>query len=172
MSARTRDVGAPKPASPGAKPLSRDRREPMMVGATRREALHQVLTREAGTGADARAIAEGVARLCERVVQQLTPVIGRGGVAATCDRAVHLSQREFPWLAPVRRSDQCEGLFADLQTSLAQQERAVADAAGVAVLTSIVDLLASLIGESLTMGLLHEAWPARSSNGPGQEHTS
>ena len=125
----------------------------------RQRVFRRMLAREAGTGADAPAIAAACRRLCERLAQQLTPLIGGGGVTAICDRSLHLAQQRFPGLAPVRASDQRDAPFALLQLSLEQQEPAAATEAAVAVIATASDLLAMFIGESVTIRVLHEAWP-------------
>jgi hypothetical protein len=118
-----------------------------------------MLAREAGTGADAPAIAAAARRLAERFAQQLNPLIGDAGVAAICARSLHLAQQNVPGVAAVRASDHSDGPFVRLQRSLEQQEPAAATEAAVAMLAAIGELLASFIGESLTTRLLHEAWP-------------
>ena len=121
--------------------------------------FRRMLAREAGTGANAPAIAAAARRLCERFAEQLTPLIGAAGVAAICARSLHLAQRNVPGLAPVRASAQGDAPFALLQRSLEQQEPAAAIEAAVALLATIGELLASFIGEGLTTRLLREAWP-------------
>jgi hypothetical protein len=121
--------------------------------------FRRMLAREAGTGADAPAIAAAAGRLCERFTDRLTPLIGNAGVAAICARSLHLVQRRFPGLAPLRPPDQREPPFAHLRRSLEQQEPAVATEVAIAVLSAATELLASFIGEGLTTRLLHEAWP-------------
>jgi hypothetical protein len=121
--------------------------------------FRRMLVREAGTRADASAIAAAARRLHERLAQQLVPLIGDAGVAAICARSLHLVQRRFPGLAPDRAADQGEGPFTRVQLSLEHQESTVAIEAAVAVLTTVGELLASFIGESLTTRLLREAWP-------------
>ena len=125
----------------------------------RQRVFRRMLAREAGTGADAPAIAAAARRLCERFAEQLTPLIGNAGVAAICARSLHLTQLNVPGLAPVRASAQEEPPFALLQVSLEQQEPAVATEAAVALLATVSELLAVFIGESLTNRLLCEAWP-------------
>jgi hypothetical protein len=125
----------------------------------RQRAFRRMLAREAGTGAGAPAIAAAARRLCERLAEQLTPLIGDAGVAAICARSLHLTQRSVRELAPVGASAQGEAPFALLQLSLEQQEPAAATEAAVAVLATASELLASFIGESLTTRLLREAWP-------------
>ena len=124
----------------------------------RQQVFRRMLAREAGTGANAPAVAAAARRLCERFAQQLTPLVGDAGVAAICARSLHLTQRNVPGLAPVRASAQGETPFALLQ-SLEQQEPAAASEAAVAVLATASELLALFIGESLTTRLLCEAWP-------------
>jgi hypothetical protein len=125
----------------------------------RQRVFRRMLAREAGTGADAPAIAAAACRLCERFAEQLTPLIGDTGVAAICARSLHLTQRNVQGLAPVRASAQGDEPFALLQLSLEQQEPAVATEAAVALLATVSELLALFIGESLTTRLLYEAWP-------------
>lgn len=138
----------------------------------RQQAFRRVLAREAGTSADATAIASAAGRLYERAFQQLTPLIGAAGIAAIYTRAVHIAQREFPWLAPVEGTHGGDGLVSNLETRLARQEASTAAAAAVAVLIALADLLSSLIGDGLTTGVLREAWPGEFSYDPQQERTT
>ena len=124
-----------------------------------RTVFRRILTREAGTGADASATVAATSRVCERFAHQLTPLIGDAGVTAICARSLHLAQRQFPGLASVRPSDQDAGPLALLQSFLEQQEPAAATEVAVAVLATASELLTSFIGESLTTRLLCEAWP-------------
>jgi hypothetical protein len=125
----------------------------------RRRAFRRMLAREAGTGATAAATGAAARRLCEHFAEQLTPLIGDAGVAAICARSLHLTERNVRGLASVRASSQADAPFVLLQLSLEQQEPAAATEAGVAVLATASELLASFIGEGLTTNLLREAWP-------------
>jgi len=125
----------------------------------RQRVFRRMLAREAGTGANAPAIAAAARRLCERFAEQLTPLIGDAGVAAIWARSLHLTERNVRGLASVRAAAQGDAPFAHLQLSLEQQEPAAATEAAVAVLATASELLASFIGEGLTTSLLREAWP-------------
>jgi hypothetical protein len=125
----------------------------------RQRVFRRMLAREAGTGADAPAVAAAARRLGERFAQQLNPLIGDAGVAAILARSLHLTQRNVPGLATVRAADQNEGPFPLLQRSLEQLEPAAATEAAVALLDGVSELLESFIGEGLTTRLLREAWP-------------
>jgi hypothetical protein len=125
----------------------------------RQQVFRRILEREAGSAGDASAIAAATRRLCERFAQQLTPLVGDAGVAAICTRTLHLAERQVPGLASAGASQQDDGPFTHAQHFLEQQEPSLAAEAGVAVLTTFGELLASFIGESLTTRLLREAWP-------------
>lgn len=131
----------------------------MTSGHARDPVFRRMLAREAGTGANAPVIAAAARRLCERLSERLTPLIGDAGVAAICSRSLHLVQRRLPGLALIGPSDQRDAPFAHLERSLEQQEAAVATDAAIAVLATASELLASFIGDSLTTRLLCEAWP-------------
>ena len=125
----------------------------------RERVFRRMLAREAGTGANAPAIAAAARRLCERFAEQLTPLIGDAGMAAICARSLHLTERNVRGFVSGRASAQGDAPFALLQLSLEQQEPAVATEAAIALLATISELLALFIGESLTTSLLREAWP-------------
>jgi hypothetical protein len=74
-------------------------------------------------------------------------------------RALHLAQREYPWLIPVRDPEQTEGPLAQVMASLKQQDPVVAAEAAGAVFALLTGLLVTFIGEALTAGLLQKAWP-------------
>jgi hypothetical protein len=89
----------------------------------------------------------------------LTPLIGGGGVTAICDRSLHLTQTEIPG---ARTGPYVPSAGFAIHTSAAvpeQQEPAAATEVAVAVLGTGSELLALFIGESLTIRVLHEAWP-------------
>jgi hypothetical protein len=122
-------------------------------------AFERLLVREAGTGADAPAVAAAARRLCEEFAQHLTPLIGDGGVTAICGRSLQLAERRFPGLAPALAAGQDGEPFTHIQHFLEHQDPVVAIRAAVTVLAVASEVLASFIGETLTRLLLHETWP-------------
>lgn len=116
----------------------------------RRAALRRVLTQDAGTSADAPAIAAAASRAYERLAQELAPLIGEAGINAVCARSVHLTQRECSWLAPADSAEPRDAPFTHVRVSLERQDLSVATDAAIAVLATFGELLASFIGESLT----------------------
>jgi hypothetical protein len=133
---------------------------PMLGSADLRQAIQRALTREAGTGTDARALAAAAVRVYETLAGQLALLIGDGGVNALTARSLHLVQRDFPWLAEAEASGPAEGLFAQFGSSLERQEPAVATETAVAALATLGGLLETLIGEALTMRVVRAAWPS------------
>jgi len=132
----------------------------MLGSADLRQAIERELTREAGTNANAKALAAAALRVYGTLAGQLAVLIGDGGVRALTARSLHLVQRDFPWLAEAQEPDPSEGPFAQLGFSLARQEPAVATKAAAAALATLGGLLEALIGEALTMRVLRAAWPS------------
>ena len=97
------------------------------------------------------------------------PLIGQVGVDALLGRALHLAQREYPWLAHAREPEQWKGPFDQILFCLERQDLSVATEAAGAVLGAFMGLLVTFIRESLTEGLLRKAWPDAFSNIRTQE---
>ena len=133
---------------------------PMPGSADLRHAVQRALTREAGTHADAKAVAAAALRRYDTLAGQLALLIGDGGVRALTARSLHLVQRDFPWLAEAPQKDLSQGPFAQLGFCLERQEPAVATEAAAAALATLGGLLEALIGETLTMRVLRAAWPS------------
>jgi len=131
----------------------------MTTGNSLEPALLRLLARQAGTEADAPAVAAAARRLCEDFAQHLTPLIGDAGVAAIFGRSLQLAERRFPELAPARASGLDGEPGTHVQHFLEHQDPVVATKAAVTVLVAACEALASFIGESLTRLLLHETWP-------------
>ena len=131
----------------------------MMTDNPRQQVFREMLAREAGEGAEAPAVASAAYRLFEHFAQQLTPLVGDAGVAAIYARSLHLAERQVPGLVAVQASDSDDGPFMRARRLLEQQDLVVATDAAVVLIDTICELLASFIGESLTIKLLRAAWP-------------
>jgi len=125
------------------------------------EAIRRTLAQGAGEAPDASAIAEATLNTWHQVATRLAPVVGVHGVDAIFSRSLHVTSKDFPWLA-MAGNDGNDGnsaaLLASLKARLAGQETAAAAEASHALLVNFTELLATLIGESLTDRLLAPVW--------------
>ena len=129
------------------------------------------LTRRVRDGADSRQIAEAIAATCLAIDGALSPIIGHRGVAALYKRSLHVTARTHAWLAGAQEGPPGSMDVPTLTPLLAQQTSAEAAAAGALLLQTFYDLLATLVGPSLTERLLHSVW-ATFLSGPSAQDTT
>ena len=122
-------------------------------------------------GADAGQIADAAVAVWDAIDNALSPVIGRRGSAALFQRSLHLAREGYPWLGAASTKAAEDDEFAALRVALALQTPEHAAAAHDSMLQTFLALLADLIGESLTLRLLRDAWELPS-NGPAGKDTS
>jgi hypothetical protein len=127
------------------------------------EALRQlalrVLAQHAGPATDVEALVAAARRTYDELARVAAPLIGQVGVDALTGRALHLAQREYPWLVPTAEPHQWQGPFAEVLLCLERQNPAVATEAAATVFAIFTGLLITFIGEPLTVQLLQKAWP-------------
>jgi hypothetical protein len=118
----------------------------------RRKMIRHKLAQYAGSTPDANAIAAATVAIWPQISARLAPVIGARGVDVLLDRSLHLTSVSFPWLTSDAdgRTPALEGI----KTCLGRQEAAAAAAASCKLLAVFCELLATLIGDSLTDRLL------------------
>ena len=124
-----------------------------------RQLAVKLLAQHAGPAAGAEALAAAARRVYDDLARVSAPLIGDGGFDALTGRALHLAQREYPWLVHTRESGQTEGPFTQIASCLERQDPAVATEAAGAVFAILTGLLVTFIGEPLTTRLLRKAWP-------------
>ena len=107
--------------------------------------------------------------LWEQMAAQIISIIGEGGFDSLYLRSVFLTQSTYPWLAVVLPQSKTDQRFKDLQISFEGQAPEQAKAANSLLLINFTDILASLIGEQLTIRLLRSAWGEDPSEKPGKE---
>jgi hypothetical protein len=129
------------------------------------------LAHRVGKDADAARIAEAIVSTWQEIDAALSPIIGQRGVAALYKRSLYLTGAAHPWLAATHGSVQPTMDLAALKSVFVQQTSADAAAAGNALLQKFHELLASLVGSSLTERLLRSVW-ANPSSGPPAQDTS
>ncbi len=127
------------------------------------------LARRVGLDANAGQVADAIGVLWEQIDDALTPIIGSQGVVALYRRTVRLTCAVHPWVAGGLDGIPSELDPKTLQSVLARQSSAQAAAAGSAFLQTFHDLLASLVGPSLTERLLRSVWTNPLSGPPAQD---
>ena len=101
----------------------------------------------------------GVAiELWQSLASQLVSIIGEGGFNSRWARSLHLTHKVFPWLPPDDALRPDDFQFTDLKLGLAKQSAVEANNANCVLLQTFTNLLASLIGEPLTVTVLSSAW--------------
>ncbi|HEY8101837.1 MAG TPA: hypothetical protein VIF82_13905 [Burkholderiaceae bacterium] len=101
---------------------------------------------------------DDIIQLWERLANELISIIGEGGFQSLYARSLHLTSATYPWLMPNQPWQQGESRFADLHKSLVSHDLAQATEASIVLLTTFIDILATLIGEQLTTNMLRSAW--------------
>lgn len=128
-----------------------------------------LLAEQVEQGADSAGIADAAISAWVAVEAALAPIVGQPTVNVLYMRSRHVASRAFPWLRPEQQA-RIEMDLPALRSLLLQQDPASAAAGGGALLRTFYELLASLIGPSLTARLLDGAWNSISS-GPAAQDT-
>jgi hypothetical protein len=123
------------------------------------------------SGTDACTIAGQALAEWRRVEADLSPVIGRGGVAALFRRSLFLTRAAHLWLPEGRTGALDPVEFTEWQAALAMRPAADASAVDKALQRTFRELLTSLIGESLTERLLRPASGTTSNDEPEHDTT-
>ena len=127
--------------------------------------------RRVGADASAAQVAAAAVATWQEIDAALAPIVGPRGVAALYRRSLHLTSAAHPWLAGASAGLHDAIDLAALDVVLARQDSASAAAGGDALLQTFHDLLATLVGASLTERLLRSVWANTSSGSPAQDAT-
>jgi hypothetical protein len=127
------------------------------------------LTRRVEAGATATQIADAMVSAWQEIDVALSPLIGKGGVAALYKRTLFLTTPAHPWLAGIHEGTTAAIDLWALKSVIAKQSGVVAAAGGGALLQTFYELLTSLVGPSLTERLLRSVWTNSLSGQPAQD---
>ena len=133
------------------------------------QAFYDELAQLARDGADSTQVATQAVLKWRVLDNALSPIIGHGGVAALFRRAVFLTRQTHASLSLLQEAPDQPHDFAALEAALSQQPSTEAAAIASALQHSFIDLVAHLIGESLTERLLRSVWDTTSSDDGAQE---
>lgn len=129
------------------------------------------LAHRVGKTADAAQPTDAIVSVWQEIDDALSPILGKRGVAALYRRSLHLTSPAYPWLAGPHESIQTAIDLAALKIVFAQQSGANATAGAGALLQTFHELLATLVGPSLTERLLRSVWANSLSGPPAQDTT-
>lgn len=136
-------------------------KEAIPFTAKTRELAEQLLVLEASTrpqaAGDADADANPGFHLCNRLRPALCSLAGASAFQAILSRALMLTKAEFPRLESARvREDGCLGELAEIDPPLNAEESNTGE---VILMGNLVELLYTLVGQTLVLRLLHGVWP-------------
>ena len=133
--------------------------------AQRQQLIHTAIATRTGD------ISDIALQLWRPLSSQLSSIIGEGGFKSLYERSLYLTRAAFPWLAAADASRSVDSLLADLNVNLADRNADDANKANLMLIQTFTNILASLIGERLTIDILVSAWgiPAPGENDAGKE---
>ena len=114
-------------------------------------------------------VADAAVSLWAQMATQIISIIGEGGFDSLYARSLYLNQAQFPWLAAVSTSETVGPGFTNLKINLEAQTPALASEANSLLLITFTDVLASLVGEPLTVRILDTAWNNNTQDTVGKE---
>lgn len=88
---------------------------------------------------------------------QLASLVSEEGYSFLFERSIHQTAQQYKWIGVPSQAHGAERL-SDLRAIFAQRTHEEALAASTFLLLNFIDLVASLIGESLTVSILCSAW--------------
>jgi len=130
------------------------------------------LAHRVGKDANAAQIADAIVATWQEIEAALTPIIGQRAVVALYRRSLHLTGSIHPWMAGTHEGVQTDMDLAALKSVFRQQSSANAAGGGSALFQTFYELLASLVGPSLTERLLRSVWATSSSGPSAQDNTT
>ena len=131
--------------------------------------MHDSILHVLGNETDADAVAAATVRAVESLMGELKPLVGRLATLALYARSLHLANASFARPDPALQKQQED--LTSLRNDLSTRSLEDARAASHALLRALVDLLASLIGQSLTDRMLRSAWGIPNVEHPTKEMT-
>lgn len=96
-------------------------------------------------------------RVCDKLRASLSGLVGTRGFRTLMSRTLSLATSEFPWLGKVELDANGSPVMPDaLEKETGPHEAAQG---GAALVTHLLELLATFIGEALTLRLVQQIWP-------------
>jgi len=129
-----------------------------------RKAISRSLADRIGDSTDGAAVADAVLDIWHMMRAQLSPAIGVRGANTLFAYTLHLTSKEYPWLAISKNTGSDSTELPELKTRLANSEPDAALAASHALLAIFVKLLSNMIGDQSVELLLGPVWASPQSS--------
>lgn len=111
--------------------------------------------------------AQAAFRVCEKLRRSLSVLTGVVGFRSVLARALVLARAEAPWLKELRLApDGSLELPAALEQRVGQEEAA---RGGAVLIATLLELLVTFIGRTLTVRLVQDVWPKAALRKPETE---
>ncbi len=114
---------------------------------------------EAAGGQSLEEHGEAVEQACRRLRQRLVGVIGQSGFDILFAHALAITKAEFSFLAGVEIGQWPTGCLTGWHEPIQGLDADQARAAHVSLLANLIWLLATFLGEDLSLRLVGQAWP-------------
>jgi hypothetical protein len=108
---------------------------------------------------EARSPADAAERACQKLCRRLSRLVTDAGYQALLARALHLARADYPFLDGVRASSTAGPCLDGLNDRLQGVDDSTASEALAAVLSGVIGLRATFIGENLALNLIRDVWP-------------
>lgn len=112
----------------------------------------------ASDGMDAPALADFIVSAWQQIEASLTPIIGQRSVATLYKRSFYLASRQHAWLMGMHEGMQTTMNLVALRAALLEQTSSEIAAGAGTALQMFYEVLANLVGASLTERLLQSVW--------------
>ena len=117
----------------------------------------RLLTYEAVAGENSKPAESAAFRVCAKLRQPLITLAGVAGFRSLLSRALTLARAEAPSLSAVQVT--ADGSLKGLDELEPQIDKEQARDGGAILITQLIGLLLTFIGEGLTLRLIQDVWP-------------
>ena len=117
----------------------------------------RLMAYEAGKVTSHEAPRSAAFRVCDKLRQPISRLAGIAGFRSLLSRALALANGEVRWLKSVHLN--ADGYLEGLDEGQAQLSRDEGAKGEIVLVTHLLGLLATFIGEELMLRLVQEAWP-------------
>jgi hypothetical protein len=119
------------------------------------EAIQYSLAQHIDKTSDIYAVTETIVNLYHRMAQRLDPIIGMHGTEVILNRSLQITNKEYPWVVMPRNQSKSSDQINYFLKAFETENSNMAAKASYKLLLTFSQLLAGLIGESLTNRLLN-----------------